>query len=167
MRLRRAVPKIPAKSSVPHGLPLNKSRALLSRSESTLLQLLIPLPFNSCISKLYNKSQGEAPPPAPKFVNSSIPARPSRAHAETPATPFRSYAYCITSGHPRWGVSPRRDSQSWLSPPHSGSRATEHRSPATAPMVRSYRCATTRKVPESRLLPLGGTPGNIFASGGV
>jgi hypothetical protein len=46
-RLRHAVPKVPAKSSVPPRLPLHKTRLLPTRSESTLLQLLIPLHFNS------------------------------------------------------------------------------------------------------------------------
>jgi len=68
MRLRRAVPKISAKSSVLAGLPLNKSRSLPTRSESTLPQLLIPLHFNSRISNTYKKPQGGGPTSNPKVL---------------------------------------------------------------------------------------------------
>ena len=54
-RLRRAVPKIPSKSSVPPRLPLHKDRALLTPSKSTLLQLLIPLHFISRRMNVYKK----------------------------------------------------------------------------------------------------------------
>ena len=65
------------------------------------------------------------------------------------------------------------DSQSRLSLPpfpratDHGSRITDHGSPATPPLVPKYRCAATRKVPESHLLSLGGTSGNISAPPGV
>jgi hypothetical protein len=55
MRLRRAVPKIPAKSSVPLRLPLHKNCSLLTPSKSTLLQLLIPLHFISLGINTYKK----------------------------------------------------------------------------------------------------------------
>ncbi len=58
MRLRRAVPKFPAKSSAPPRLPLRKNRSLRTRSESTLPQLLIPLHFKSFISNVYKKPGG-------------------------------------------------------------------------------------------------------------
>src|SRR5271165_6967285 len=60
MRLRRAVPEIPAKIPVPPGLPLNKSRSLLTHSESTLPQPLIPLHSISFSSNVYKKT-GEGP----------------------------------------------------------------------------------------------------------
>src|SRR5579863_870755 len=58
MRLRSAVLQIPPKSSVPPRLPLYKNRYSLTRSESTLLQVLIPLHFNSFISNTYKKQGG-------------------------------------------------------------------------------------------------------------
>ena len=66
MRLRRAVPKIPARPSVPPRLPLHKSYPCPTRSESTLPQLLIPLHSNSFISNAYRKPQGEGPTSRPK-----------------------------------------------------------------------------------------------------
>src|SRR5579863_9097099 len=81
MRLRRAVLKIPAKSSVPPRSPLYKLRHLLTTSESTLPQVLIPLHFKSFISNTYKKPGGGTPLPAPKFGNSSLPPRRSSARA--------------------------------------------------------------------------------------
>ena len=84
MRLRRAVPKIPAKSSYPVALPFYKSHARRTHLGSTLLQPLIPLHFNSFISNTYKKPGGGCPLPAPMFCNSSLAARPSCAHTATP-----------------------------------------------------------------------------------
>ena len=71
MRLRRAVLQIPAKSSVPLRLPFHKNRSLLTPSQSTLPQLLIPLHFNSFRSNAYKKprgrGQGRGPAANPKF----------------------------------------------------------------------------------------------------
>jgi hypothetical protein len=88
MRLRRAVPQIPAKSSVPPRSPLDKNRFLPTHSESTLLQVLIPLHFNSFISNTYKKPGGGIPPPSPKFDNSSLANCRSLAHTQTPLNPF-------------------------------------------------------------------------------
>ena len=130
MRLRRAVAKIPAKSSVPPGSPLNKPRSLSTHSESTLPQTLIPLDFISFISNVYRKPGVGLSVLAQKFVNSSLAPPRSRAHARTRATPFRSYIYFITREHPGDGVSLRWDSQSWLS--FLGlSQVTEHGPPGT------------------------------------
>jgi hypothetical protein len=52
------VPKISAKSSVSPGLPFYKNRSLLSCSESTLPQVLIPLHFNSFRMNAYKKLGG-------------------------------------------------------------------------------------------------------------
>ncbi len=68
MRLRRAVPKIPAKSSVPPRLPLHKNRPLPTSSKSTLLQLLIPLHFISLRMNVYRKPGGGSPSPHPKVL---------------------------------------------------------------------------------------------------
>jgi hypothetical protein len=68
MRPRRVVPKIPPKSSVPPGLPLYKIRPLLTHSESTLLQVLIPLHFNSLIINTYKKPGGGCPSLGPKVL---------------------------------------------------------------------------------------------------
>jgi hypothetical protein len=72
MCLRRAVPKIPPKSSVPPTLPFYKIRPLLTHPESTLLQVLIPLHFNSPRINTYKKPGGGAPLFTPKFCNSLL-----------------------------------------------------------------------------------------------
>ena len=84
MRLRRAVLKIPAKSSVPHRSPLYKPRPLPTPSESTHPQLLIPLHFKSFISNTYRKPGRRSLLEAPKFVNSSLPPRHSSTRAAVP-----------------------------------------------------------------------------------
>jgi hypothetical protein len=81
MRLRCAVPKIPTKSSVPPRSPLYKLSHLLTPSESTLPQLLIPLHFKSFISNTYKKPGRGAHRPASKFGNSSLPPRHSSTRA--------------------------------------------------------------------------------------
>src|SRR5579872_3962532 len=63
MCLRRAVPKIPAKSSVSPSLLVYKNHALPTRTESTLLQLLIPLHFISPRINTYKK-QGRGSHPS-------------------------------------------------------------------------------------------------------
>ena len=95
MRPRRAVPQIPAKSSAPPRLPFYNSRHSLTRSESTLTQLLIPLHFIPFISNTYKKPGGGPPLPAPKFCNSLLPSLRPRSLATRqsslvtlPATPF-------------------------------------------------------------------------------
>jgi hypothetical protein len=76
MRLRRAVPKIPAKSSVPPRLLLHKNRSVKTPSESTLPQLLIPLHFKSRISNTYKNPRGEGPLSGPKVVQLVTPRSP-------------------------------------------------------------------------------------------
>ena len=95
MRLRRAVPKIPAKSSVPPRLPLHKNRSLRTRSESTLPQPLIPPHFKSFISNVYKKPGEGCAVPAPKFYNSSLPTNHPAGHAGSLTTPIPS----STSAH--------------------------------------------------------------------
>ena len=80
MRPRRAVPKIPPKSSVPPRLPLHKSHTLLTHPESTLLQMLIPLHFNSLRINTYKKPGGGCPSLDPKvwqLVTPSVLGIPS------------------------------------------------------------------------------------------
>ena len=104
MRLRRAVLKIPPKSSVPPRSPLYKLRPLPTPSESTLPQVLIPLHFKSFISNTYKKTGRGSLRQAPKFVNSSLSSHHSCAHTARPATPIRSIAYFTTIWIPGgWG----------------------------------------------------------------
>jgi len=63
MPARLAVLKTPPKSSVSSLLPLYKNSAFLTRPESTLLQVLIPLHhFNSPTINTYKKPGGGSPP---------------------------------------------------------------------------------------------------------
>src|SRR5580704_67487 len=68
MQARLAVLKTPPKSSVSSPLPLYKNRALLTHPESTLLQVLIPLHFNSPTINTYKKTGGGTPPCTPKVL---------------------------------------------------------------------------------------------------
>src|ERR1700686_5409583 len=71
MRLRCSVLQISPKPAVPPRLPLYKSRHSLPRPESTLLQVLIPLHFNSFISNTYKKPGGGPHSEASNVGNSS------------------------------------------------------------------------------------------------
>jgi len=104
MRLRRAVPKFPAKSSAPPRLPLRKNRSLRTRSESTLPQLLIPLHFKSFISNVYKKPGEGCPVPGPKFCNSSPP---SYCHSErSEESAFSSFRLYYLTSLPRYITPP-------------------------------------------------------------
>jgi hypothetical protein len=96
MPARLAVPKIPRQPSVPPALPLYKNHSPLSRSESTLLQLLIPPDFISFISNAYKKPQGGAPSRDPKVLQlvtpDSLPIRPCQTGQATLATHHSSLA---------------------------------------------------------------------------
>jgi hypothetical protein len=108
MRLRRAVPQIPPKSSVPHELPLYKNRLFLTHSESTLPQMLIPLHFNFRICNVYKKLGEGIPLRLPKVLQLVTPSRfviPSEAR--NLLFPFSSgslHPYLITLLHQskRW-----------------------------------------------------------------
>jgi hypothetical protein len=163
MRLRRAVPKTPAKISVSPGLPLNNYRSLLTRSESTLPQPFIPLYFISFSCNVYRKPGEGADHPSPKVLQlvtspSPLPRARTNVRNPNPLIPLRP-----KSRTPRgWGIS-LWDSQSWLSSlavsrgspvPNHRPRSTGHGPRVTGhgPLVPGYRCAATRKVPESRQL---------------
>ncbi len=187
MRLRPAFPKFPADSSATPRLPLNKKRSLPTHSESTLPQPLIPLHFISFIRNVYRKP-GEGPAhPCPKglqLVTSPLLFLRSRTNIVYPERSLQGQShsahttYFLIRGEPGVGVSPSgtaklfsiarisRD-ESWLSL-FGLSRATDHGSRNTAPLVPRYRCAATRKVPESRQLPsMAPWAGNISAPVGV
>ena len=74
MRLHRAVPKIPPKSSVPPSLPFYKIYPLLTHPESTLLQPLIPPDFNSLIINTYKKPGGGCPLSSPRVLQLVTPS---------------------------------------------------------------------------------------------
>ncbi len=80
MRLRRAVLQIPARRLPPPRLPFYKIRSLLTCSESTLPQMLIPLHFNCPIVNTYEKPGRGSFLRAPKFCNS--PMRAPRGRSE-------------------------------------------------------------------------------------
>jgi len=99
MRLRRAVLKISAKSSVPPSLPFHKNRSLLTPSQSTLPQLLIPPHFNSFRSNVYKNPEGGAPPPTPKIQPVT---RHAPAHARQLPQPQSLHTLTSRfSGYPR------------------------------------------------------------------
>ena len=100
MRLRRAVPKIPPGCPVPLRLPLYKNRLLLTHSESTLPQVLIPLHFNFRRIRVYKKTGERLSRFTQRFCNSSLPPRHPSAHARTAANPITSMAYSRFSGYP-------------------------------------------------------------------
>src|SRR5580693_5550336 len=90
MLARLAVLKTPPKSSVSSLLPLYKNRALITHPESTLLQVLIPLHFNSPTINTYKKP-GEGSPPYTRKVLQLVtpgpqPIRPCQTGQATLAT---------------------------------------------------------------------------------
>lgn len=68
MRPRCAVPKIPTKSSVPLKLPFYNSHLFRKRSESTLVEVLIPLHFKSPRISVYKKLGERLPPSRTKVL---------------------------------------------------------------------------------------------------
>ena len=87
MRLRRAVPKIPAKSLVAPGSPLNNLIPHPNHSESTLPQPLIPRHFISFSSDVYRKSGEGSPRPSPKvcqLVTNRSPSLRARTNTRNP-----------------------------------------------------------------------------------
>lgn len=68
MRLRHAVPQIPPKFSRSPRLPFYKNSRFVTRSESTLLQMLIPPHFNSRRCNTYKKTGRGAPPSSRKVL---------------------------------------------------------------------------------------------------
>jgi hypothetical protein len=81
MRLRCAVPKIPAKSSVPPRSPIRNRRYLPTHSDSTLPQVLIRLHFNSFIRNACTKPAGGPPNPPQSFATRHPPHRAVIPHA--------------------------------------------------------------------------------------
>ena len=97
MRPRRAVLQTQPKSSVPPGLLFYIDRPQLTHSKSTLIQLLIPLYFNSPRINTYKKPGRGSLLPAPKFCNSSLPA-PHYTHAKQhPPVSFTSFTSSTSS----------------------------------------------------------------------
>jgi hypothetical protein len=165
MRLRRAVLQTPTKSSVLPRLPLHNNGSLLTHAESTLPQLLTPLHFNSSRCNTYKKPGGGAPRRTPNIYNSLPPLRHRSGHAGTPATPIPSSTCAHFASSPP-GYPPLCPFSNTCQPAQ-GSRVTERGTRVTAPLVPRYRCGATRKVPESQMLLLCSTPGNISAPPGV
>jgi hypothetical protein len=132
-RLRRAVPKIPANFSVPSGLPLHKSRSLLTHSESTPPQPLIPLHFISFRSNAYKKTGEGSPRPRPKvlqLVTTCLPALRTRTNSRNPNPLYRLLHDSLDA---RWVGARPSQWHSHSRPSLFGfSRVTEHGSPATA-----------------------------------
>src|SRR5208282_3880854 len=103
MRLRRAVPKTPPRSSVPPTLPLHNCRPLRTPSESTLPQLLIPPHFNSFRRNVYTKQGGGTPsdPPQSFATRHYPPLAPCTATVHTNIIPWAlrlplfSYSYAL------------------------------------------------------------------------
>jgi hypothetical protein len=116
MRLRRTVLKIPAKSSVSSGLPLNKKRSFRTLSESTLRQPLIPLDFISFSSNVYRKP-GEGPPHHHPKVWQVVTSRSALLRARTNVRNPIPLIHLLHNSRtpPGVGVPQWWDSQSWLS----------------------------------------------------
>jgi hypothetical protein len=106
MRLRRAVPKIPAKSSVPPTLPFHYNCPLLTPPESTLPQLLIPLHLNSFRNSVYKKPWGRGPAGKAQVCQLVTRHAPSLRTRRNPRKPSASIELLHNSRTPRgWGLS--------------------------------------------------------------
>jgi hypothetical protein len=97
MRLRRVVSKIPPISSVPPGLLFYKSHPLSTRSESTLLQVLIPLHFNSPRINTYTKPGGGCPSSSPKVLQLVTPYMPLCVSVRYIFTSLLHFIFCTHS----------------------------------------------------------------------
>src|ERR1700721_982506 len=84
MRLRRAVLQIPPKFPVPRWFLFYKSRPSLTHLESTLLQVLIPLHFNSSRINTYTKPGGGCPSTNPKVLQLVTPRTSPQQIIEKP-----------------------------------------------------------------------------------
>jgi hypothetical protein len=186
MPARLVVPKTPQQPSVPPPLPLYKNARRLTRPESTLPQVLIPLNFNSCIGNTYKKPQGGAPHANPKVLQLVTPTAATFCHAERSeesafsffftsdthgsgrtATPHNSNRLIHLLHNPLhtrgWGPSPpstpKWDSQSWLSlPVFHESLATDHGSQFLRAAPR-----TLRYLFSSPITGASATPTNLSA----
>jgi len=103
MRPRRAVLQISQESFVAPGLLFHKISYHLTPSESTLLQVLIPLHFNSSRMNTYKKPGRGSPSATPKFYNSSIRVHRRCAHTATPANLISSFTCAHLPSPPGWG----------------------------------------------------------------
>src|ERR1700720_1786251 len=92
MASRRAVLQTPPKSSIPPRLPFYKVRPLRTRSESTLLQLLIPLHFNSPRINTYKNPGGGSLSSSPRVLQLVTPHAPSLRTHTNPRNPNPFYA---------------------------------------------------------------------------
>ena len=99
MRPCRAVPKIPTKSFAPRRLPFYNSRHFLSRSESTLVEVLIPLHFISPRISAYKKTGGGASPSGTKVWQLVTTHRFRTRHAGCPTTPISSCTSALSAIH--------------------------------------------------------------------
>ena len=123
MRLRRAVLKSPPRPPVPPRLLLHKNRHPLTRPESTLPQLLIPLHFNSSRCNAYKKPGGP-----PLFQPQSLATRYSLPFTNlvTQERPQPQSLHPLAhTFHRTWGVG-QPILAVYLGLSH-GSRATHHR----------------------------------------
>ena len=180
MRLRRALLKIRPKPSAPPRLPLNKNSSLPTHSESTLPQPLIPRNFISFRCNVYKKAGEGAPCPRPKVLQHVTTCLLFLRARKKPRNPNPLYALLHNSRTPRGGgvgigtaklfsIARVSRDESWLSflaasrgsripnhRPRNTHTATEHesRNAGHVPLVPRYRCAATRKVPESQVLVL-------------
>src|ERR1700688_2411666 len=93
--------QIPPKPPVPPGLPLYKSRHSLTRPESTLPQVLIPLHFISFISNTYKKPGGGDPSSSPKVWQLVTPRRALHGPHRKARNPNPLYALFTTLSTPR------------------------------------------------------------------
>src|SRR5580704_479810 len=124
MALRSAAPKIPPKSSVSPRLPFYKNHPLLSRSESTLTQVLIPLHLNSFRMNTYIKPGGGPLHQPQSFATCHPHNAGGRAHS-LPS---------ILVGKEKWKLAPRGElSPAHKRPPCDSTMERQIRSPIPVP----------------------------------
>jgi hypothetical protein len=144
MRLRCAVLKIPARSSVSPGLPFTKNPSLPTHSESTLPQPLISLHFISFSCNVYRKPGEGKGRPRPKVLQLVTICFPILRARTKPRNPNPLYALPHNSRTPRgWGISggsanlgcsfSQRPEDRRSRMTGQGSRSTSHGTRATPP----------------------------------
>ena len=105
MRPRPAVLQTPSESSILSRLPVYKSCPPPTHSKSTLLQLLIPLHFNSRTINTYKKPREGVPPLQPQSFATCHYARIAKLDTQERPQPHSPHALPHSFRHPS-GVPP-------------------------------------------------------------
>jgi len=170
MCARPAVLQIPSKSSVPPSLPLYKIHPLKTRSESTLLQVLIPLHFNSLRINTYKKPGEGVPRSTPKVLQLVTPIRDQCVQVthvmplsplttrHSPLSPLESHLLQTPRVNPHRITFLQKTGEGGCpAPRNTAQKSTSHQSPATEFLRAILPPVCAKESPSSSHAPAGGS----------